>query len=133
MALDKADRTVLNEVYLMGKLAVDSGGWFWEGGVYNIHLPNALVEMGIPLTPAKRVSCGALLAGRIAEAFTDVELRALLARGVLRDSCALEVLWSRGLGEFTGVRPGKKVLGGAVETLTTHALNGRFPGDSRAV
>ena len=47
------------------------------------------------------------------------------------DSCALEVLWSRGLGEFTGVRPGKKVLGGAVETLTAHALNGRFPGDGR--
>ena len=116
---------------LMGKRAVDSTGWFWEGGVYNIHQPNPLVEMGIPLTPASRVSCGTLLAGRIAEAFTDVELRALLARGVLMDSSALEVLWSRGLGEFTGVRPGKKVLGGAVETLTAHALNGRFPGDSR--
>ena len=116
---------------LMGKRAVDASGWFWEGGVYNIQQPNALVEKGLPLTPAGCASCGALLAGRIAEAFTDVELRALLARGVLMDSLALEVLWARGLGELAGVRPGKRVLGGAVETLTAHALNGRFAGDNR--
>ncbi|MCU0962359.1 MAG: hypothetical protein MUF48_19850 [Pirellulaceae bacterium] len=116
---------------LMGKRGVDASGWFWEGGVYNIHQPNALVEMGIPLTPIRSASCGTLLAGKIAEAFSDAELQSRLSRGVLMDTCTLEVLWARGLGEFTGVRPGKRVLGGAVETLTAHALNGRFQGDHR--
>ncbi len=116
---------------LMGKRSVDATGWFWEGGVYDIHRPNPLMEMGIPLTPSCDASCGTLLAGKIAEAFTDAELRSLLSRGVLLDSYALEVIWARGLGEFTGVRPGKKLLGGAVETLTGHPLNGRFSGDHR--
>jgi len=116
---------------LMGKRAVDRSGWFWEGGVYDIHQPNQLVEMGIPFSPAQGSSCGTLLAGKVAEAFSDNELRAILSRGVLLDSDALEVLWARGLGELAGVRPGKLLLGGAVETLTAHPLNGRYAGDSR--
>lgn len=116
---------------LMGKRAVDETGWFWEGGVYNIHQPNPLVEMGLPLSPRQHLSCGTLLAGKIAEAFSDLELRAILARGVLMDSYALEVLWARGLGELTGVRPGKHLLGGAIEVLTDHPLNTRFAGESR--
>ncbi|MCE5260064.1 MAG: hypothetical protein LLG44_13555 [Chloroflexi bacterium] len=116
---------------LMGKRAVDASGWFWEGGVYNIQQPNPLVEMGLPLSPVQHLSCGTLLAGKIAEAFSDMELRAILGRGVLLDSYALEVLWARGLGELTGVRPGKALLGGAVETFTAHTLNGRFANDSR--
>lgn len=116
---------------LMSKRAVDSSGWFWEGGVYDIQQPNALVEMGVPLTPFREASCGTLLAGRIAEALSDEDLRALLAHAVLMDSYALEVLWSRGLGELTGVRAGGKVAAGAFETLTAHAFNGRFAGDHR--
>jgi len=117
--------------HLMGKRAVDSSGWFWEGGAYDIHQPNPVAEQGIPLTPARAASCGTLLAGKVAEAFTDDELRELLARGVMLDSTALAVLWARGLGELTGVRLGEPVRGGAYETLTAHALNGRFAGDSR--
>ncbi|MHB9033828.1 MAG: hypothetical protein ACYC6L_12385 [Anaerolineae bacterium] len=116
---------------LMGKRAVDASGFFWEGGVYNIQQANPIVDMGIALTPTPRLSAGTLLAGKIAEVFSDMELRAILGRGVLLDSYALEVLWARGLGEFTGAKPGKQLLGGAVETLTAHPLNGAFAGDNR--
>ncbi|NLV73676.1 MAG: hypothetical protein GXY52_03175 [Chloroflexi bacterium] len=116
---------------LMGKRAVNERGWFWEGGPYDIQVPNALVEMGIPLTADPATSCGTLLAGRIAEAFSDMELRAILARGVLLDAQALQVLWSRGLGELTGAKPGKQVLGGAFETLTDHPFNCGFAGEQR--
>ncbi len=116
---------------LMGKRVVDETGWFWEGGLYHIQRPNPVAEMGIPLAPAQHASCGSLLAGKIAEALSDAELRTILGRGVLLDSHALEVLWARGLGELTGARPGMHLLGGAVETLSAHPLNTRFVGDSR--
>lgn len=116
---------------LMGKRTVDASGWFWEGGVYDIHRPNQLVEMGIPLTTHADTSCGAILAGRIAEAFSLAELRDLLSRGVLMDGDALGVVWARGLGDLTGVFLNEQIVGGAVERLTSHPLNGRFAGDSR--
>ncbi|NLV73677.1 MAG: hypothetical protein GXY52_03180 [Chloroflexi bacterium] len=116
---------------LMGKRAVDERGWFWEGGEYDIQRPNALLEIGIPLSPDPANSCGTLLARRIAEAFSDAELRGMLSRGVLLDSQALQVLWGRGLGELTGAKPGKQVLGGAFETLTDHPFNADFAGEQR--
>ncbi|MHB1354693.1 MAG: hypothetical protein ACYCZF_01810 [Anaerolineae bacterium] len=115
---------------LMGKRTVDARGWFWEGGVYDMHRPNQVVEMGIPLTTHPSTSCGTILAGKVAEAFTQAELRGLLARGVLMDGDALSVVWARGLGDLAGVRMGAQIVGGAVEKLTNHAFNGRFADDS---
>ena len=85
----------------------------------------------MPLTTDPRTACGVLLAGRVAEAFSDDELRDMLARGVWMDGEALAVLWARGLGELAGVRPGEHLPGGMAERLTMHPLNGAGAGDVR--
>lgn len=116
---------------LMANREVDDRGWFWEGGPYDIQRPNQVAEMGIPFTTDPRTACGVLLAGQVAEAFTDDELRDMLAGGVLLDTDALQVLWSRGLGELTGVKVGERFSGDVIERLTDHLMNGRYAGDER--
>jgi len=116
---------------LMARREVDERGWFWEGGPYDMQRPNALAEMGIPLTTDPRTSCGVVIAGRVAEAFDDGELRDMLSRGVWMDGEALNVLWARGLGQLAGVRPGEPLPGGVAEKLTAHPLNGDGAGDLR--
>ena len=118
---------------LMANRQVDETGWFWEHGVYEIQQPNETVEMGLPLTTDLKSACGVLLAGKVAEAFTTEELRGFLAKGVLMDGFALGVLWARGLGELTGVKPGERIPGGITERLTRHPLNGRYAGERRDV
>jgi hypothetical protein len=120
-----------DHLQLMANREVDDSGWFWEGGPYDIQRPNQVAEMGVPLTTDPRSACGVLLAGRIAEAFTDDELRDMLSGGVLMDADALQVLWSRGLGELTGVRVGERFSGDVIERLTDHPMNGRYAGDGR--
>jgi hypothetical protein len=115
----------------MANREVDDSGWFWEGGPYDIQRPNQVAEMGIPFTTDPDTACGVLLAGQIAEAFTDEELRDMLSEGVLLDADALQVLWSRGLGELTGVRPGEAFSGDVIERLADHPMNGRYAGDER--
>jgi hypothetical protein len=83
------------------------------------------------LTTDPRSACGILLAGKVAEAFSKDELREMLKKGVLMDAFALQVLWSQGLGQLTGVKPGQAYPAGVIERLTKHALNGRYEGDER--
>jgi hypothetical protein len=97
---------------------------------YNIHGPLELAEFGIPMTASPSASCGALLCGRIAEAFDEGALRSVLARGAYLDEKALAVLWTRGLGELAGVRPGEQVFT-CFERLAEHRLNGSLAGDGR--
>jgi hypothetical protein len=115
----------------MANRKVDATGWFWEQGAYDIQRPNPLAEVGLPLNPDPHSACGILLAGKVAEAFTKDELRDMLRKGVLMDGIALQVLWSQGLGELTGVKPGQSFPSGVSERLTPHALNGRYAGDGR--
>jgi hypothetical protein len=116
---------------LMANRKVDTTGWFWEHGVYDIQQPNPLAELGLPLTPDPRSACGTLLAGKVAEAFTSDELRDMLRKGVLMDAFTLQALWSQGLGELAGVKPGQPFPSGVTERLTNHSLNGRYAGDGR--
>ena len=118
---------------LMANRQVDETGWFWEHGVYEIEQPNEAVEMGLPMTTDPKSACGVLLSGKVAEGFTTEELRGFLAKAVMMDGFALEVLWVRGLGELTGVKPGERFPGGINECLTNHPLNGRYAGDCRDV
>jgi hypothetical protein len=118
---------------LMANRQVDQTGWFWEHGVYEIQQPNETIEMGLPMTTDPQAACGVLLSGKVAEAFTTDELRGFLAKAVLMDGFALGVLWQRGLGELTGVKPGERIPAGITERLTNHPLNGHYAGDRRDV
>jgi hypothetical protein len=73
--------------------------------------PTRNAELGLPLNPDPRSACGTLLAGKVAEAFSSDELRDMLRKGVLMDAFALQVLWSQGLGELAGVKPGQPFPG----------------------
>ena len=89
---------------LMVNRKVDNRGWFYEGSEYNIQAPNELAEVGIPFSNSYQNSCGVLMSGRIAESFSDEDLKEMLSGAVYLDTAALGVLWERGLGEFTGVK-----------------------------
>jgi len=67
----------------------------------------------------------------VADAFSDDELKAMLAHGVLMDSTALELLTERGLGQLTGVRLGKRLDNGMWERFTDDPMNGRAAGEIR--
>jgi len=121
---------------LMTNRIVDEKGWFTEEGVYNIQAPNQLFEMGIPFAADPAHAQATILAGRVAEAFTTEELKAMLSQSVILDPFALDVLWERGLGELTGVKPGGDVQLGygtlqrvaVTERFTGHPLNGSDAG-----
>lgn len=102
----------------------------WGAGRHNINIPKVLGDIGLPLasdTPA----CGAVLCGHVADAFSDDELKAMLARGVLMDSTALELLTERGLGHLTGVRLARRLDNGMRELFTDDPMNARAAGEIR--
>jgi hypothetical protein len=118
---------------LVVRRQVGEDGWFVEGKPpYDIQEPNEIGQMGIPLTADRSAACGALLSGRLAEAFRDRELEDMLRGAVFMDDAALQVLWERGLGELAGVRPGV-ITAPCYERLTEHPLNGEYAGDGRRV
>lgn len=108
---------------LMANRVVDEKGWFFEGGSYNIQIPNQLLEMGIPFAADQSQSMGTILAGKVAEGFTTEELRDMLSKSVMLDVFALDILWERGLGDLTGVKPGGDVPVAVTERFTDHPMN----------
>lgn len=97
---------------------------------YNIGAPRILGEIGLPLA-ADAPGCCTVLSGRLAEAFGDDELRAMLAGGVLMDGTALELLHARDLGHLTGVRLAQRLDNGLRERFTDDPLNGCVAGELR--
>ena len=92
----------------------------------DIAKPEALGRIGLPLTVA-RGDGGTLLAGRIADCFSDDELRTILSGPVLMDAFALEVLVERGLADLAGVRIARWLDNGMAERFTDDPLNGASP------
>ncbi len=116
---------------LMAKRAVRQGeSWLGRQPQYDITRPVTLGEIGLPIA-ADAPGCGVVLCGRVAEAFSDVELKDMLAGGVLMDSSTLEVLAERGLDHLTGVRLAKRLDNGMMERFTDDELNGRAAGQLR--
>jgi hypothetical protein len=116
---------------LMARKTVRPGeSWLGWAPQHNINLPKILGEIGLPLA-AVASGCGVVLCGRVAEAFSDAELKGMLAGGVLMDSTALEVLTERGLGHLTGVRLAKRMDNGLMERFTDDEINGRATGELR--
>ncbi|MCD6520005.1 MAG: hypothetical protein J7M05_08800 [Anaerolineae bacterium] len=99
--------------------------WFAEDRLYQIGQPTVLAEIGLPLS-VERMGSPAILAGRVAEAFSKAQLRAMLAKGALLDSVALEVLEKLGLGELAGVRLARRYDNGVLERFTQDPLNGEY-------
>jgi len=117
---------------LMARRTVRDGeGWFWEQGPYDLRRAGRWQELGIVTSSESAWACGTLLAGRLAEAFSDDELRSMLAEGVILDGPALSVLWERGLGYLTGVRPGAVVDDAVYERATDDPWNEGHEGDGR--
>jgi hypothetical protein len=118
---------------LMAKRPVADGNWFaWEAATpYAIGKPEIHAEIGLPLTMYPESACGVFLSNRLAEIFTDRELRRFLGGAVVIDGPTLEILWQRGLGALTGVRPGKAYASGVREVPSDHPFNGPHAGDDR--
>jgi len=116
---------------LMAQRRVRAGetwlGWHQD---YNISRPVILAEIGIPLA-SDRTGNPVILSGRIAEAFSDAELRAMLAGGVLMDSTALMVIEERGLSGLAGARVARRLDNGLMERFTDDELNGPASGELR--
>jgi hypothetical protein len=70
------------------------------------------------------------MSGRIAEAFTDEELREMLSGAVYMDVQTLDVIWQRGMGELTGVKHVNE-SSIAVEIFAEHPLNQGIAGTMR--
>ena len=118
---------------LMARRPVADGNWFvWESTTpYAIGAPEIHGEIGLPLTTYPESACGVFLSNRLAEVFSDRDLRRFLSRGAIIDGPTLQILWDRGLGELTGVRPGKQYETGVREVPSDHPFNGRYAGDER--
>ncbi len=116
---------------LMARRTLQSGeNWLGWAPRHNVSLPNVLAEIGLPLA-ADAPGCGTVLCGRVADAFSNEELRSMLSRGVLMDSLTLDALTERGLGHLTGVRLAQRLDNGLRERFTDDPLNGPAAGQLR--
>ncbi|MFP4293258.1 MAG: hypothetical protein ACLFQ0_16600 [Cyclobacteriaceae bacterium] len=105
-------------------------GWLHDNDAYHVHTVNELTEVGIPFSNSYEDSCGVLMSGRIAEASTREELQDILSGAVYLDTAALELLWERGLGALTGVKPVTESVV-AVEVFAEHPINHGMEGAMR--
>lgn len=105
----------------------------WLAGDRAYHYPatHILAQIGLPLGVDQPAATGTVLFGRMAEAFDDAELRAMLAGGVLMDGTALDVLARRGLGHLAGVRLRERRENGVMERFTDDPFNTPFAGELR--
>ncbi len=116
---------------LMARRSVRPGErWLGWQPQYDVTRPLVLGEIGLPIA-ADAPGCATVLCGRIAEVFSDSELRAMLSGGVLMDSTALEILAERGLGHLTGVRLARRLDNGLMERFADDPLNGPAAGQLR--
>lgn len=117
---------------MLGKVDLREGeSWLdtnWGGEIGKA--ADALGRIGLPLS-AHRPGAVTVLAGRVAETFSDDELRHMLAGAVLMDGSSLEVLERRGLAELAGVCIGKRWDNGVMERLTGDPRNRPWTGSVR--
>lgn len=117
--------------WLMARRQVQAGeDWFADSPAHRFVAPKVLGEIGLPLATDAPGEITALY-GRVAEAFSDEQLRGLLAGGVLMDVAALAVLSARGLGELAGVRVVGSYNNGVIERFTDAEWNAGLAGEAR--
>jgi hypothetical protein len=104
--------------------------WFAWDHRYHFMDTHALAHIGLPVR-VHRQGEGTVLFGRVADAFSDAELRKILSGGVLMDSEALLVLEERGLADLAGARVSQRMTNGMMEQFSADALNGKYAGEYR--
>ena len=120
-----------DNIFLMAGMDCSKDGWFQENQPsYAIDKPQQIGQMGLPITADPHAACGTLLAGKIIETLSEVELREIFSKGVLMDVEALKVLQARGLPKWAGVEVGDSRMF-ARERCTHHPFNGPFAGYER--
>ena len=110
-----------------------NGDWFAPGGEYDFNRAIGLAGLGLPLTTSPQGACATILTGKLAEIFSDRQLKDMLTGGVMIDGPTLQILHARGLGHLAGVKVGTTYDNGVWETLAPHPINGAFAGDCRDV
>lgn len=118
--------------HLMAKRSLRPGEHWLEISYpqYDINRPIILGEIGLPIA-TDQTDGGTVLSGRVAEAFSNDQLKTILSGGVLMDSITLDVLAERGLDHLTGVRVAKRLDNGMMERFTDDEINGCATGQLR--
>jgi hypothetical protein len=106
------------------------GNWFVFSQFLQGRAPQVF-EIGLPIAYGPEHAPVTLLSGDNVNAFTDAEVRKILATGVYMDAIALIVLNHRGYGDLTGFEVERSIRVDCIEELTDHQLNGRLAGRQR--
>jgi len=106
------------------------GNWSVYSGFLHGLAPK-MFEIGLPIAYGPQHAPVTLLSGDNVNAFSDEEVREMLASGVYMDTVALFVLNDRGYGELTGFETEGAIAVDSIEELTDHPLNGPFAGRQR--
>ena len=106
------------------------GGWsahskFLQG------LSPQMMGLGLPMAYSSDDAPVVLLGSDNVSAFSDEQVRAMLAGGVYMDADAAAALHRRGFGEMIGFKLGQVFHVDCVEQYTDHRLNGQFAGRQR--
>lgn len=117
---------------MLGKVELRPGeSWLDTNWCSRDQADDALARLGLPISAHRAGGAATVLAGRVAETFSDEELCQMLSGAVLMDGSTLEILERRGLGALTGVRLAKRWDNGVMERLTVDSLNGPWQGAAR--
>lgn len=111
--------------------SVDNGDWFRNYAMEDGYKSYALSGIGLPLTSDPARATGTVLAGRMAEGYSDEELAGMLSQAVLMDGETLEIMQARGLGHLCGVAVDRVWNNGVMEQFTDDPFNGKYGGEQR--
>ncbi len=106
------------------------GSWSAYGGFLQGLAPRIL-ELGLPATYSPHHAPVIMLGGDNVSAFSDVEVREMLAKGVYMDAAAAAILHKRGFRDLIGFDLGPVFQVDCIEELTAHPLNGPLAGRQR--
>lgn len=117
---------VASSWFLMAKQDCENGWFVRDAFGYDVTTPESIGQLGVALTADSRGAKAVLLSGKIAEIFSDNELKEILSGNVIMDLYALRVIEKRGLGYLCGVKTDGAVAG--VCYLSDHNFNNGFEG-----
>ena len=111
---------------------VNNGNWFNSGMAGSFYDASELAQIGLPVG-FYDTACCSVLAGDMADGFTDTEIEKMLRGGVLIDGKTFEILTARGFGEYLGAQIENTFDNGVYEVFTNSSLNDGAAGHERDV